>query len=382
MKNSYIVNIWEFEGKINIKLEKAFLLLINKKISEKYKNKKKIYKKLLKYTNCPFSTFCVKLKKAHKSFIDLEIILSLCKILNISNKQLQKNIIAYKSRKGKNMIINPKLPIKITPVFDMLIAHHIGDGTVINGKNRTPYFGYRQFNKKYRFLYLKKIESVFGNVIYKKDYIQNDKTTKIYSPVTCSEWFFKIYNLNTNSFKSETARIPIALFNKNWKHKLAFLIGIIIDEGHIDSDLIIIRLKNKELITDLHNLCNDLNYISTIKPGKEGIFCLYILSKRLGKFYADYCNLLKEYPEIDLGFKGDKIKQFIKRQNKPKRYIKGNKEKILYELKNTNLTVNELSEKLKMTRQGARYLVNKLIKENLVEIKSITKFANNQYGLK
>lgn len=380
--NSNLVNIWEFDQKINIKLEKAFLILINKKISEKYKNKKKVYKELLKYTNCPFSTFCVKLKKGYKYFINLEIILSLCKILNISNKELQKNIIAYKSRKGKNTIINPKLPIKITPLFDMLVAHHIGDGTVINGKDRTPYFGYRQFDKKYRFLYLKKIDRVFGNVIYKKDYIQNDKTTRIYSPVACSELFFKIYNLNTNSFKSEIARIPKELFNKDWKHKLAFLIGIIIDEGHIDSDLIIIRLKNKELIEDLQNLCNDLNYISTIKPGKEGIFCLYILSKKLEKFYADYCNLLKEYPEIDLGYKGDKIKQFIKRLNKPKRYIKGNKDKILIELTKTNLTVNELSEKLKMTRQGARYLVNELIKENLVEIKSVTKFANNQYGLK
>jgi hypothetical protein len=36
------------------------------------------------------------------------------------------------------------------------------------------------------------------------------------------------------------------------------------------------------------------------------MFCLYILSKKLDKFYADYSNLLKEYPEIDLVLKAIK----------------------------------------------------------------------------
>lgn len=380
--NSNSINIWQFKGKINIKLKDSFIELINKKIKEKYKTKERAYNEIIKYYPCHFSVFRAKLKKGYKYFIDLEILLRLCKMLDIPKEKLQHNILAYKSRKGKNTISNPKLPIEITPIFDMLIAHHIGDGTVINIKNRTPYFGYRQFDKNYRLLYLKKIESVFGKVNYNKDYINYEKTTRIYFPVSISEILFRIYNLNINSFKSKTARIPPEILNKDWKHKLAFLIGIIIDEGNIDSDLILIRLKNKELITDLHNLCNDLNYDNTIKPGKEGMFCLYILSKQLNKLYMDYCSLLIECPEINLGYKEKKLKQFIARLNKPKRYIKGNKDKILYELTNVNLTVNELSEKLKMTRLGARYLINELIKENLVEIKSITKFANNKYGLK
>ena len=72
----------------------------------------------------------------------------------------------------------------------------------------------------------------------------------------------------------------------------------------------------------------------------------------------------------------------IKRQIKPKIYIKGNKPKIIEALSKENLTVNEIAKKLNMTRQGARYLMNHLIKEEKIELKSIAKFRNYKYGLK
>ncbi|GAG06276.1 unnamed protein product [marine sediment metagenome] len=102
----------------------------------------------------------------------------------------------------------------------------------------------------------------------------------------------------------------------------------------------------------------------------------------MNKFYQDYQNLLEQYPEVNLGYKGEKIKEFINRINKPKIYIKGNKNKIIKEISKNNLTINELAKKLNMTRQGARYLVNELIKENKVEAKSIVKFGSRKYGLK
>ena len=193
---------------------------------------------------------------------------------------------------------------------------------------------------------------------------------------------FELYNLSINSFKSENARIPKEIFSKDWKNKLAFLVGIIIDEGNVDSNLILIRMKNKELIQDLQQLCSDLGYTTSMKKGKEGIFCLYILSKSLRNVYQDYKILLKKYPEVNLGYKGKKIEEFINRINKPKVYIGGNKPKILAELSKENLTVNELAQRLNMTRQGARYLIDKLIKETKVEVKSIVKFGNYKYGLR
>lgn len=377
------INIWEMGDKINVKINQEFLDFINKKIKEEFRTKRKVHKELIKYYKIPFSTFKERMKKSYGYFIDVEILLNICRILNILPRKLQGNIVAYRMRRGYNYIKNPKLPIKITPIFDMLVAHHMGDGNVVNPKkNRKPYFAYRQYNKEYRNLYIKKIESVFGNLKYKKDYFNGKYTTKIYFPVVCSYLMFRLYNLNINSFKSETARIPKEVFKKGWEHKLAFLIGLIIDEGCVDSNLIVVRMKNKKLIEDLGRICKDLNYITSIRKGKEGLFCLYILSKSLDKLYNDYMKLLNKYPETNLGYKEAEIKEFINRLNKPKIYIKGNKEVILKELSKGNLTVNELSKKLNMTRQGTRYLIDGLAKENKVEVKSIVKFGNYKYGLK
>jgi len=323
------------------------------------------------------------MKRGYRYSVDLEILLSLCKILNISIYEMQKNIIAYKTRRGHNYIEKPKLPVEITPIFDLLIAHFMGDGYVINQtRGRKHYFGYRQYNDQYRGLFIKKIESVFGKLKYKRTYFNERGNTRVYFPVVGSDLMFKLYNLDAHSFKSEKARIPEGIFSKDSKHGLSFLIGIIIDEGNIDSNLIVIRMKNKELIQDLQKICSELNYVTSMTKGKKGIFCLYILSKSVKKFYQDYQNLLKEYPEVNLGYKGEKIREFIKRTKKQKLYRPGNKPLILKALSKGNLTVNELAQKLNMTRQGARYLINKLIKENKVEVKSVVKFGNYKHGLR
>lgn len=306
--NNQKINIWDLGNKINIKVSGSFIDFINDNIKENFGTKRNIHRELVKHYEVSFSTFKDRMKKGYRYFIDLEILLNLCKILDIPLNELQNNIIAYKTRRGHNYIENPKLPIEITPMFDMLIAHHIGDGNVINPKRgRIPYFSYRQYDKVYRNLYIRKIESVFGKLKYKSDYFNN--TTKIYFPVVGSDLMFKLYNLNTKSFLSKSARIPEEIFKKDLKHKLAFLIGIIIDEGCVDSNLITIRMKNEGLIYDLHKICNDLDYKTSIKKGKEDMFCLYILSKSMNKFYQDYQNLLNEYPEVNLGYKGEKNKR-------------------------------------------------------------------------
>ena len=85
---------------------------------------------------------------------------------------------------------------------------------------------------------------------------------------------------------------------------------------------------------------------------------------------------------MNLGVKGEKIKEFINRQNKPKIYRKGNKVLAINELSKGAITVNELAAKLNITRQGARYLLSELSKEGKVEVKKIVKFGNYKYGLR
>ncbi|RJQ18242.1 hypothetical protein C4573_00790 [Candidatus Woesearchaeota archaeon] len=377
------VNIWEAGIRINIKIKKEFLNLINQEIKKRFKTKRAIHEKLTIHYPLLFSVFKNSMKTSYKQFVDLEIFINLCKLLKIPLGQFQENILAYKTRRGRNSIENPKLPIKITPIFDMILSHHIGDGCVVNPKrNRKPYFSYRQFNKTYRELYIKKIESVFGKLEYKNAYATYEQTTKIYFPVVVSELMFKMYRLNIDSFRSETARIPKEIMRKNWKHKLAFLIGIIIDEGTVDSCLISIRMKNEAIIEDLRDICVDLGYNCSIKQNRHGLHALYILSGGLSKFYKDYLILAKEYPEVNLGYKGAKIKEFISRINKPQLYMHGNDDKIIVLLSEKTLSINELAAKLNMTRQGARYLVKKLLRDNKIETKSIEKFGSCKYGLK
>lgn len=376
------INIWELGTKVNVKLRIEFIDRINAAIKTQFGTKRKIHAALSQYYDIPWASFRLRMKRGYRYFVDLEIFYHLCKLLDIPLNEFQANILSYKTRKGWNCIEQPKLPIEITPVFDMLVAHNIGDGTVINcGGNRKLYFGYRQFDHHYRNLYLRKIEAVFGKVRYRSAYPYSEHTTRIYSPIVCSELMFKLYGLTATSFKSEIARIPKEIFTKDWRHKLAFLIGIIIDEGNIDSCLIAISMKNEPIITDLQRICNDLGYRTTMrKKGTLGMYCLYILSKSLPKFYSDYELLISEYPEVDLGKKGAKILEFLNRMSKPKLYIEGNKPKLLVELTNGALTVNELAQRLNMTRQGARYLVNQLIQENKLELQPILKFGKLKFG--
>ena len=377
------LNIWELGNRINVRLDGEFYSTLKSMIKSRYCALEKFYVEFKKQYTISFSVLKDRLKPNYPYFVNLEIYIAMCRIFEISLEAMQMHIVAYKTRGGGNYIENPILPIKITPIFDMLVAHHIGDGCLMNSSaNRKDYFLYRQYDKQYRDLYIKKIESIFGKIHYKNDYINKTKTTQVYAPIVASELMYTHYRLSRRSFISETARIPEQIFEKDSDFKLAFLIGMIIDEGHIDSCLIVIRLKNQDLIKDLSKLCADLDYKKSVKIENNGYACLYILSSSLDKFYKDYLVLLSIYPEADLGHKGLKLKEFIDRINKPKIYRPGNKEIILNILSQKDLTVNELATLMNMTRQGVRYLINQLVKEGKIKVKSIVKFANWKYGVK
>ncbi|MFA5993240.1 MAG: winged helix-turn-helix transcriptional regulator [Candidatus Pacearchaeota archaeon] len=377
-----LFNVWNLE-KVNIKLRTNFTKKINNIISLKFKTKNDAYNKIIYDKNIPFITFKNLLKESYTKefFVPLEIFLKICLSLNISKEELQKNIVSYKTAGGVNFIEEPKLPIIITPVFDMLLAHHFGDGTVINPKNnRIPYFGYRQFNDFYRSAYVHKLENVFGKIKYKKDYFL--LSTRPYCPPVLSTLFFKYYNLSINDFLSERARLPSIILNKGKDSLLAFLVAFIIDEGNIDSTQISIKLKNKLLIEDLNKICNILGYKSKIINSKEAdYFGVYILREGMNKLYKDYLILNKKYPIINLGIKGERIKSSFEIFNRPISRISGNNNLILEILKNEELSVNQIADRINMTRQGVRYHIHKLIKDNKIKIIDNTNL-NWIYGIK
>lgn len=366
-----LFNLWDLE-RVNIKPSMLILERINKEIFSKFKIKREAYKNIFRNNEIPWRTFKNILKKSYVRdfFVPLGIYLKIIKNLEISNQELQKNILAYKTAKGVNFIENPILPIKITPIFDMLFAHHIGDGTVINpGNERLPYFGYRQINNFYRLQYVRLLESVFGKINFKKNYL--NKSTRPYCPPVLSSLFFKYYKTDKKSFLSKKARIPEKIFLRGKESLVSMLIGMIIDDGHIDSTQMTIAIKNKPLIKDLYNICLKLGYESKITKRKGDYIeysYLHILRKGMKKFYRDYKLLKEKYPAIDLGWKGEKIKNSFKIYSRKIYKTKGN-QKIIFEiLKKEKLTVNQIAERLNMTRQGVRFHIHNLIKVNKIKL--------------
>lgn len=382
------LNIWEFKGNINIKINLEFLKKINQKIKEDYKNKKKLYEELIKTNriNIPFPTFKDMLKPSYRYFISLNVIKNCCLTLNIPLEKLQRSVLAYKTKGGYNIIINPKLPIEITPLFDMLIAHHIGDGSVVNPqRGRQAYFSYRQYNQKYMKLYLIKIESIFGKIKYKKIYREKTKT---YCPALISNILFDLYNLNTKSFLSKKARIPEQIFKKDKEFLLAFLLGTIIDDGHIDSTMVVVGLRNKNLVKDLLKICKLLDYKAssterTLKyKGKyKKYWYLNILKEGMINLWKDYNRLIKKYPEANLGYKGKSIAENLKIKNRKIKRKPGNEGLILNLLSKRKFTVNELSKKIYMTRQGTRYHIHKLEKAEKIKKVGINRKNNYIYSI-
>ena len=326
------------------------------------------------------------LKPSYKYFINMEIVKNCCLLLHISLEEFQKSTLAYKTRGGYNIITNPKLPIEITPIFDMLIAHHIGDGSVVDPKRgRQPYFSYRQYNQNYMRLYVMKMESIFGKINYKKKY--KDKT-KTYCPTLISSILFNLYNLNTKSFLSKKARIPKRILKKDKEFLLAFLLGTIIDDGHIDSTMIVIGLRNKNLVKDLLKICKILNYKASYtertlkyKEKDKKYWYLNILKEGMVNLWRDYNKLIKKYPEVDLGFKGKCIEQNLKIRNRKIIRKPGNENLILDLLSKKKFTVNELSKKIYMTRQGIRYHIHKLEKAEKIKKVGINRKNNYIYSI-
>jgi hypothetical protein len=358
------IDILDYDGLINIKLKEEFLRRLNKSIRDKFGSKGNMYSILKNkyFLKIPLSTFKARLKNSYKYYIDSEIIKYSCLELGISLKEVQTNMIGYKTKRSHNNILNPKLPIKITPISDMIIAHNIADGGLVRPNGRKPYFGYKQFDRKLRESYIEKLNFIFGEI---KRCNKNAKT--VYCPAALTKVLMEYYEMDRNSFLSDKARLPDKIKNGNKESLLAILIAFIIDEGYVDSSGIYIGLKNKGLVDDLKEICDKLCYDITRGIRKDRIDYIYLKAEALLKFHKDFLNLKNKFPVLNMGYKEEKLFEFIKRSKKPKRYIKGNKMKVKRLFFEEKMNSNEISKELNMTRQGVRYHINRIIKENNIK---------------
>lgn len=361
------IHVWQFPYKTSVLLNDDFLDFIKKKIKQRYKKLRLFYNEV--QPSFSFLSFKDILKPSFRDYRSLDLFVSICQRLKISLDKLEKNIIAYRTTRGHSIIIKPILPIQVTPLFTMIVAHNFADGCCIKIKNREIYFCYTQYNVEMMNLFINRVEKVFGNIKRRKEL---KSSIRFRIPAILSSILADYYNFNHKNFLSDRARLSTKMFKHSKEYLLAILIAFIIDEGNIDSGQIVISLHNKGMVDDLGYICKILGYEYSIKKNKERDkerYILYILSKGIKIFWKDYNVLKKRYNEMAMGKKEEYIKDFILRKNKLWR-TKGKgetKNEIINLLKEKSRKINELAKILCISRQGIRFHIIQLEKLRIVE---------------
>lgn len=302
-----------------------------------------------------------------KSVIPLGILLTISKKLGIKEKEIEDSVIYYKQLHVpyKNSIKNPKLPIKLSPYFTSLIANLFFDGSVPEDGKGTYY---NQKNEEIMQDFIKKINSIFGDVFYssKRDH---RGVLKCRIPRLVGEICRYIYDVK--HFGTFQSRIPEKIFNLPLIHKQAFVLTGIIDEGSIAYDgSVIFGVSNKEMVKDFNKLCLNIGLrTSGVKNKKNSNhFYIYIISSN--KLLAIINSLKKSYPLISLRHKEDRLKKSIEIKSKSQNCKEFSKD-ILEELKNKKCSVNFLASKYLINPRTVRYNLYKLIKKSIIKREKI-----------
>jgi len=233
---------------------------------------------------------------------------------SFSKRELENKIISYKSYHGKEIFPKfnneRKLPIKITPEFESIIYHMIGDGHV----SKIGSSEYTQLNEIGKNNFLQKLFRVFGYFNYSKEGLNNGR---IYISKTIISIICDYYNLSADNFRWNKSILPKVCFNKNNSFKLAGLIAIIVDEGYVGNNKITIGLSNQILLSQIKQLALDLDLSCgklTLKKGnetKKDSFRFNILKRSIKKLLIKTKELGKKYPTCNLAQKENKILTLI-----------------------------------------------------------------------
>jgi len=216
------------------------------------------------------------------------------KEFNIEN--LQKSIIAYKSRGKSLWIKNPILPIKLKPELFRIISHMICDGSAL--KN-THY--YKNTRRELLEQLDKDLKYVFGGVettFYNNNLIVPNLIFKILT---------KVFNFKTGTFES---RIPKILYKLPKEYSSKFIQAFFDDEGTVATSNLKFYSHNKKLLQDLMGLIllkfKEIKKISDIrernkiqKSGKLSKEYHFVIGARDIEIYlklvgSDHCPKLEE----------------------------------------------------------------------------------------
>jgi len=367
------IHIWEFTlSDISINLESKFRASLFKEATKKFKTSKELAlflcgqgKKYGVIRTGLASRIRYWKNNTKLFFIPAWIIFEVTNALEIPKEVVEDKIISYKTYHGSTNVVNPRLPILITPEFAALVANLMGDGT--DKRSLTPLGSYTQYNPISRGRFYKKILNVFGNLV--PPTLSSDGKQVVLP--SCLFLALKNY-YKIKSFGSFESRIPQMLKNSPKEFRIAILSAFLVDEGSI-YDNIILRVKNRELLSDLREIALSLGYnCSEIAYTKDKKFGGYVFKFSISTFSAkklldDIKKLTESFPTCDLAHKQENLEHLVSlsRISGSKRKM-GKTKEIIFECLKEPKTVMEISKIVGIGRRTIRQHLGDMIKINKV----------------
>jgi hypothetical protein len=297
--------------------------------------------------------------KKRSEFVPAWVVFALAKYLEINLNEIENNIESYVSFRGRLVVREPKLPVKVTPEFSAIAVHIMCDGC--NHEDAISYFQ-KDLCEKRRFLKL--AANVFGD--YRTKYNERcEILPKIFAKVISEHYHITDYSCFN-------ARIPDMIKKGSFKHRLSALISFILDEGNVSFG-ITLHSSNKLFLLDIKEIAESLGYICNTLQAKRvqktpnPAFRFRISPRSIKKLYLDLETLYKKFPTLNFSRKMRRISNMYKIQTRG--WNQRNKGEtrgiIIKELKKSRKTTFELSESAEVCL--------KTVYHHLKRIKNLTK---------
>jgi hypothetical protein len=291
-------------------------------------------------------------------------------------RRLERHTISYRSEAGK-IIRNAKLPIKITPELDSIIIHMFCDGSYVPKKQPK----YTQIKEANREKFIQKVKLCFGDFSFPKiSYERGD----VLFPAAIMHILSKYYKIP--SFLGSDARVPLELMGRPWKHKLAALCALLIDEGTIrPGGEINIYSSNNLFLNDFISLISKphnsrLGYsCSKVKRDLRGLYSFSISNKSAEKLLKDIKKLKIFNPLCGLDIDKEAALEFTVKNQRRIFYNRKSgvsKKLILDELKRRPQTSRELAFKIDISSSEIRRHLLELEKS-----KKVKRLSKNRNGI-
>ena len=301
-----------------------------------------------------------------KKTLRLDFIISLCKYLKI--KLDKSKIKGIKGESTTQLILNPKLNIKLTPELASLLANLYCDGCI---EFRNGFITkYTNNNEELISHFKRNFNQAFGFITFQSNFNKLNQVWNVRIPCFIGKFLFYKFNIYNN-------KVPIQIKKASLKIKSAYLRAVFDDEGSIARKTAQIRLKMKykSYIKDIRNLLQNDFQIKCSKIIKEinrGFKCYYFS-------ISGITNLKKFHNNINL-IHPKKQGYIIKRLNESKGNYGYNAKNLVFALlKKEPKTSKELAFTLSLDRRTIQHHLAKLKKQNKVSYKKLKKKLVYEY---